>query len=177
VRIWWVLKKPTYVRKALSALREDEIFRALVSNYIQPLLEELIVSSLDIFADLWHKRLTLKTLLQAKKALGYFCRREEVDYIRRAVDAMPEDEVTLLGGREAAIMALELGLLGFLLKWSSILADVPAFIRDSGLTEEALILRFGPPLSPENLAKYRAGRLTVGELFMTQPMVIIRNTD
>jgi hypothetical protein len=54
-----------------------------------------------------------------------------------------------------------------------IVADVPAFLKKEGVTEEEFLTGRRGGLNPENQEKWQKGTLTIGELLCTQPECVI----
>lgn len=60
--------------------------------------------------------------------------------------------------------------------YESIAEDTTEFLEDNCMTEEEVMLSQIIELNPDNQLKYREGTLTIGELLLTQPTVIIRDS-
>jgi len=56
-----------------------------------------------------------------------------------------------------------------------IVANVTSFLEENGVTEEQVMVGSQVGMNAENQQKWRAGTLTIGELLMTQPSVILMN--
>lgn len=160
-----------------KALREDPVFLAETPEELWSALEPYIEALPEILGeDLLDESVTLTTLLKAKAAFIRY--RLESDYTREMVAAIPEEQLFFVGmGNEevtARMEALTRGALQFL---EAIVEDVPCFLQALDVTEEQAILGLKPVLSPENLKKYRAGKLTIGDILLSQPMLIVKITD
>lgn len=159
-----------------KALSEDPLFLAEIPEELWPALKPYIEALPEILADLLDEPVTLMTLLKAKAAFVRYCL--ESDYACEMAAAIPEDQLFFVGISNEEVIArmdaLTRGALQFL---ETIVEDVPGFLQVFDVTEEQAILAFKPVLSPENLKKYRAGKLTIGDILLSQPMLIIKNID
>jgi uncharacterized protein (DUF3820 family) len=158
----------------LKALMKDAEYSAqpeAVREAMQPFIEaipEVLEGQLDA-------PVTLQSLMAAKFAFLRYCGDNQ--FISKVVAAMPEEALGWFDRDDLAGM-ME-GMFGQLLDLAeSIMEDVEGFLASQGVTEAQIMQHpKGLGLNPEAFALYEAGRLTIGDILVLQPMVIVKNTN
>lgn len=60
-------------------------------------------------------------------------------------------------------------------KWEAVLADPAQYLSTAGITEVDFIFDPGQMgLHPENLESYLSGNLTIGDVLLSQPSVLLK---
>jgi hypothetical protein len=125
--------------------------------------------------DKLHEPVTLKSLIDAKLSALEFCISD--GWAPRLTKAVLEASGVEKGiFTEMMDAALEM-MPALVEQMKDFVKDIPAVLAELGITEQLMMKSEKVGLNKANLKKYADGTLTLGELYMTQPSVIIKNTD
>lgn len=175
-------------------LLKDSGFTSSVPSTQYPLYEPVVKALPEVLADLLDEPVTVKSLLQAKAA----CIRFYIDsgFVRSCLAEVPlrrvKPRVSFSFGKkqkvvfelpeldvliDSALLARAEGAISVMLEQlDAIIAEVPAFLRSRGMSEEGFVCSPAVGLSLQNIARYRRGALTIGSLLESQPSIIIKNS-
>lgn len=147
-----------------QALRHDRA-RDLERKIMQP----LVMAAPEVLADFLPQPLTMKTYLGARLAFMDYC--IGMDIFEQIVEAAEE-----LTGRHQEEFAerVERVFDRKQLELQAILNDIPGYLARRGMSEHDYMFDENIDLSTENLPKYFEGTLTVRELLLTQPGIILK---
>ena len=169
------------MQKQKPVVEVDQVWRAYVRDIPQhsrgpsPLelksMETMVKATPRALKDHLHEKVTLKSVSQARAVcLGYLIERGIFS------QATLDIGLGLLGGMTEDI-ATETGyFFSNAIKDLENVADgVPDFLSVLGKSEEEYMTSNKIGLNKENLAAYRRGTLTIADLLLTQPRVILRS--
>lgn len=126
--------------------------------------------------DKLQEKVTLKSLLEAKMSALDFCISN--GWVERLAKAVLEHSPGANESLFAAMIEPAVQLMPVLLdQLKDIVKDVPAFLEVNGINEQQIMESPKIGFNEANLKGYQDGTLTLGDLYMTQPSVIIKNTD
>lgn len=157
-----------------KALLKEERFRAEVSEGQMPVFEPFVKVLPEVLVDILDEPVTLATLMNAKAVFVRYCL--ENGFLHAIVATVPEEQLFLFG-LEGMVDMLEAALYGALDIFETIVGDAPAFLQSIGVTEEQVLTSPKVGMSKKNLKRYRAGKLTIADILVSQPSVIVKNTD
>ena len=106
---------------------------------------------------------TLQTIADAKVKFLRYCVENNFGKVMDDVLGMGADMIN--GMLEQLIDMVE-----------PMLADTTEFLEENGVTEEEVMVSAQIGMNDDNQKKWRAGTLTIGELLLTQPSVILQNS-
>ena len=142
---------------------------------MKEVLGEYINRSPVILKDYLFELVSLESIMGAKLAFLRYC--QENNFVQRAVAALPEEMLGWMS-REDMVesMASTFGKLIDLAE--SISHDVIGFLKENEVTEEVILTSPGSNLRlNEKLQEsYRAGTLTIRDLLLEQPTIILKSS-
>lgn len=146
-------------------LAEPEYARLVLKPFIQALPE--------VLADLLELPANYENVVRAKYAFLQYC--SENNYITAAVESTPESALgpfdrSFLKEMLERMFAELVELLG------SVLESAPDFLAAQGVTDVEVMTSSELGLNAEVLELYNAGQLTIGQLAVMQPMIIVNNS-
>lgn len=142
---------------------------------VKEVLGEFINYSPTILKDQLFDPVSLKSIMDAKLAFLRYC--QENNLIQRVVVALPEENLGWMSrGSMAKSMASTFGKLIDLAE--NISYDIIGFLEEREVTEEFILTSPESDLClNEKLQEgYRAGTLTICDLLLEQPTVILKNS-
>lgn len=117
---------------------------------------------------------TLESLMNAKLAALEFCVSEGwAKRLSHAALKASGVEDSMLDALAESALAMMPPLIEQLKEMAQ---DVPAFLKEYGVAEQQVMESPQVGLNDANLQKYKEGSLTIAELYMTQPSIIIKNS-
>jgi len=146
-------------------LQQPEAVREATRPYVEA-LPNVLADSLDQPAN-------LNNTMRAKFLFLRYC--VDNGFIKAAVEAMPEEALGFLD-REDMFPMLESALAGAIEMADELTGDISALLEENGVTEDEVMLSPKVGFNTETAAMYRAGELTIGELLVAQPMIIVKNS-
>lgn len=155
-----------------TAINEDPEFLEqpeAMREATQPFVEALPV----ILADLLDEPATLSNIMKAKLIFLRHCLANE--FIAKAVAAMPDESLSFIE-REDMIPLMDSALRKAVNLIELMTSDMPAFLKANEITEPEVMMGSNLGLRHDALGFYESGKLTIGKLLATQPMVIVKNT-
>jgi hypothetical protein len=153
------------------AFLADPLFLAEVPEEQWPIFRPYARALPEILADLLDESVTLGDLLKAKLRCIRYCL--DVGLVQEMIGLLPRGRLFVT---PEIWIEMTLGLLqGRLLELEARVEDMSGFLEYACCTEEQAILRMRPTLSLKNLRRYRAGRMTIGDLLVSQPYILVRN--
>lgn len=125
---------------------------------IRPFIE----GSVEALGDQLENTVTLQTICNAKVRFLRYCVENNIGKLMSEITGM-ESEV--INGMFDKLIDM----------FESMLKDVNAFLEEHGVTEEQIMTSPEVGMSADNQHKWREGTLTIGELLVTQPSIILTN--
>lgn len=145
--------------------RQTEAVREALRPYIE--------AAPAVLADLLDKPAIFTNIVQAKVRFIRYC--IDNGFIKNIVVAMPDGALNLFSSDDVSEMLQKtLNLLSDMSR--GLLADLPAFLKKYGMTEDQIILSPEMGLNAEARKLYGAGQLTIEKLLLVQPTIILKNT-
>ena len=142
---------------------------------VKKVLGEYINFSPAILNDHLFKLVSLESIMDAKLAFLRYC--QENDFVQKSVAALPEEHLGWMSRSDMTeSMASTFGELIDLAE--KISRNIIKFLKEHEVTEEVILTSPGSNLClNEKLQEgYRAGTLTIRELLLEQPTIILKNS-
>jgi hypothetical protein len=139
--------------------------RAIFQDYIE---NDLLVA----IGDILDKPANIENVLDVK--IAYIKNTLETGLMSRLIEAVPQEVLGFFTAGSLLEMVTDM-LLQAIEILGPIAKDVPAFLKENGVSDKFLYeqLKF----SPENIAMAIGNKLTIGDLLISQPAVILKNTE
>jgi len=155
--------RPT-AQQVWEATIQDSKFaeQAPEGSPVREALRPFVEASVEVLDELLETTVSLQVIADAKMRFLRHCVEYDIGKIMGDVMGFGGDMFTSLF--EQIIDMLE-----------PLVKDIAAFFEEHGVTEEQVMLSDKVGLNAENQAKWRTGTLTLGELLLTQPGVILQN--
>lgn len=159
-----------------GVLLADPAFRAGDSEGQILVLEPFVKALPDILEKMLDKPVTLETLMQAKLAFLRYCL--ENGLIGKFAEVSREDSIFLMD-KDSLRAMLERTLDEVVNMLEAMVENVSGFLEEAGVTEEQVLTSPSVGLSVGNTEQYGNGTLTIADILLTQPsiIVIVKNTD
>lgn len=142
---------------------------------MKEVLGEYINLSPTILKEQLFEPVSLNSILQAKLSFLQYC--QENDFVQKAVAALPEES---LGWMSRSDMSDSMtSTFGSLIEFAKdIIGDISGFLRENGISEEQVLTAPGSNLClNEGLQeRYRTGTLTIRDVLLEQPTIILNNS-
>ncbi len=151
-----------------NSLQNDSHLKG--QEYLYPVLKPMVEAIPEILGDDLQKPVSAETLVRGRMKFVRYCL--EHDFIKDAVEAMPEDAFGFFG-KDGMGEMMEAALTSLVSFSEGFLEDVMGFLKDSGLTDEQVVLSPKTGLNAEMREKYTAGGMTMEDLMIGQPGVIV----
>lgn len=162
--------------KVWIALMAQEEFTSQTPEAVMEAMRPYVEAMPEVLGqELLEKKVGLGSLFEAKVAFIRYCL--ENAYLEKTTEAIHEDEFFFMGGPENAVAMMRASLEQLLPLFSEIAADVATFLESRGITEQQALSNPQFGFNAENLVAMQKGKLTIGGLLLSQPLVIIKNTD
>ncbi len=136
---------------------------------LRPFVEALPV----VLADKLDEQCTFSTVMDAKVVFLRYC--IENNFARKAADATPEEMLGMFDAADMYQMLLS-QLEEVLETLTEVVGNVGEFLEARGVTEEEVMLSEQAGLNKEARELYQSGQLTMGQVLMTQPSLVTKNT-
>ncbi|QQR77228.1 MAG: hypothetical protein IPJ67_03725 [Candidatus Moraniibacteriota bacterium] len=136
---------------------------------------EFISLSPTILGDLLFEVVSLTSIMQSKLAFLQYC--QENGFVQKMIAAMPEEALGWMSRGD--VLKNIVSTLDCLIELAkSISGNIIGFLEKNGITEEQVLTAPESKLClDESLrGRYRAGTLTIRELLLEQPMIILKNS-
>jgi hypothetical protein len=161
--------------KVWAAIEADESFMAQVpEGKPREVWRDYVGELLAAVEPRLGETVTLRSLIGVKVQ----CLKHAVEsgFMRRLIESYPEDA---LGGMSPQELCdgMDQAMAGLVPMLEGIASDTPAWLAEQGVSEAQVMASPKLGLGAAALAKFRAGTLTIGELFCIKPVAIIKNTD
>lgn len=127
-------------------------------------IKPFFMAAPEVLAHVIDKPVTLESLNRAK--LDFLRYASQNGFFRAVTKGTPD---------ETMIDMFEPVIAGLISMMTAIAEDVPAFLKENDLTEEEVILGPAVGLNRANIERYRVGTLTIGQVLLSQPMIIFKN--
>jgi hypothetical protein len=159
--------------QVIAALETDPRYQAIPSA-VRAKTEIYYVALPDVLEKHLGKKVSLESLVAAKLAiLKYF---GESQYVQDSVKAMSEASLLSLSVDSTISMSLAI-LASTISSLESALGSINELISASGVSEERLLQNpDGIHLSSDAIALYREGKLTIGDVLLSQPYELIKSS-
>lgn len=154
----------------VSALNKDPEYLMQEKSVIN-FMNEFMLAIPEALREFLDAPVTVTSIVNTKVAFIQFC--IENNYVSKVIAASPQDSFGWMDPSVVAEMIQDALSNSFDL-FSKFASDIPQFLREYGISEEKMMYSF--ELRPELMERYRTGTLTIGELLMLQPMVILKNS-
>lgn len=137
---------------------------------LRPFIEALPT----ILANVLETPITISSVMSAKIAFTKYCLNN--NFIGAVLAATPPEILQRMGSPEELAEQMGEMMNHIIVTAEEVVADVPAILQRHGVTEQAVMMgqQFG--LNQASREQYLAGKLTIGQLIVTQPSVIFSNT-
>ena len=157
-----------------EAIKEDRDFRGLFEHedpaqIFQEYFEDRFP---DLVGELADEQASLENIITLQ--ITYCNNFISSGILKRAVEALPDEETAMFGVDCMVSMAEGL-ILTAVEMFEGVLEDIPAFLREQGISNRDFYEAM--KLSEENIQKVEAGDLTVGELLLSQPAIILKQNN
>lgn len=159
--IWEKASKDPAVTKAIMFKSQMAVFQDYVENNL-----------LDAIGDMMDKPATLENIINAKVA--FVKNVLSTGLIRKFIEAEPA-RGSMIANSGVVIKMLESVLEQLVEALEPIAADMQKFLEENNLSEAFIYAKMG--LSSDNIDKAAKGELTIGELILDQPAVILKMND
>ena len=158
VDIWEAIKKDENLQSWIENDAVREVFQKHSENDIPEVLSEF-----------FDKKVTLSNLLRAK--IAYFKYTISVGLPEQTIRALSKREIRRFGGIDFVTTNIERFMANSLEVFEEMIKDVAVYLKDNDLSEAAI---YGSLyLTEDNFIKIKNEKLTIGELLLSQPSVVL----
>jgi hypothetical protein len=157
-----------------SAFEADKIYGRKFVDEFNSFVDELCLALPSMLDEMLNQPVNMATLIASKLKLMAYLINSDALY---RYDGELQKKIFYLSDRTYKFVATEFNLILGMNRLQEILKNPQIYLVSKNLSERDIITSTRTGFTGENNSKYQNGTLTIGELLITQPNVLLRNLD